>query len=70
MRRTAAIFAGFSSSEAPAINLTPEVPRPQPAKVATLPLKALKMPMRPTPDAPRIRAITFARTKPAARTTT
>jgi uncharacterized ParB-like nuclease family protein len=38
--------------------------------VAILPLNALKRPMSPIPDAPKINAIALARTNPAAKTTT
>ena len=68
--RTAAILAGRAASSAAAIARTPEVPRPQPANVATFPLKPPQTPSRPTPAGPATHAMTFARRNPAARVAT
>jgi hypothetical protein len=69
IRRTAATLAGLVSSDEPAISLTPEVPKPHPANEDTLPLKALKMPTNPTPEAPKTSAMTLVLTNAVAKTT-
>ena len=67
-QRTAAILAACSSGVADATVRTPAVAKPHPAAIAKSPLKETKMPARPTPSGPTIKAIALVRKKAATKT--